>query len=541
MYMKKIYKLFISAAVICCPISLTITSCSDTWDEHFDEGAQPSDLTLLDLVERDEELSDFLEVLRATHVYNNNRPTSVTYADLIGKNQSLTVWAPKNGTFNKDSILNECMTQKGDSIIGQHFVANHIARTPFDSNQTKSNRITLFNSKKVNGESINLEDGTLNIPAKNGLLHIINNEIPYSYSIYEAITSTKQFNKFGTIFRNHESQELDEYTSIPCGIEDGKIIYSDSVLIKTNIFYNVFGQIDCEDSSYFAILPYENDWDITYNEAKQYFNYGSIEKADSLSDLYTNISLMEPLFYNRNLQKYIQDSIFSTRYSYSEPEYNVFYRPLDEGGLLSHTHIADSMDCSNGKIYMLRQWPFTKEQTFLRPITTEVEYNQYLIDNKDCSLDYKTSLGDSVSNHGYVTITEKNNKTNWNLTYKIYSNLSASYDLYVVVLPKTVANPFSRDFKLNKFKVSVKYPDLEGNMLTKSFDGSFTNDPYRVDTIKIGTITFPVCTYANREASVSIILKSDVGNKTADLRAYSRNMLLDCIYLKPTEEKEDAE
>ena len=78
-------------------------------------------------------------------------------------------------------------------------------------------------------------------------------------------------------------------------------------------------------------------------------------------------------------------------------------------------------------------------------------------------------------------------------------------------------------------------------MLTQNFDGSFTNDPYRVDTIKIGTITFPVCTYANRDASVSIIIKSDVGTKTSDLKTYSRNMLLDCIYLKPTEEKEDAE
>ncbi|MBO4397163.1 MAG: hypothetical protein J5805_01360 [Bacteroidaceae bacterium] len=539
--MKKIYKLFISAAVICCPISLTITSCSDTWDEHFDENSASSNQSILELIESDEELSDFLEVLRATHVYNNNRPTSVTYADLIGKDQSLTVWAPKNGTFNKDSLLNECLTQKGDSMVGQHFAGNHIARTPFDSQKIKDNRFYMINSKRVYGENINLQDGEINIPAKNGLLHIVKEEIPYSYSLYEAITTLKQFDKVSSIFKAHEQVELDENASKQLGIEDGKIVYSDSVLRRYNIFYSVFGRINDEDSSFFALLPYENDWNNVYNDAKQYFNYGSIEKADSLSDLYTNISLMEPLFYNRNMQHHIKDSIFSTSYYREEPEYNVFYNPFDEGGLLSDTHLADSMDCSNGKIYMLRQWPFTKEQTFLRPITTEVEDRYYLIDNKDCTLDYKTSLGDSVSNHGYVTITEKNNKTNWNLTYKIYSNLSASYDLYVVVLPKTVANPYSRDFKLNKFKVSVKYPDLEGNMLTKSFDGSFTNDPYRVDTIKIGTITFPVCTYANRDASVSIIIKSDVGTKATDLKTYSRNMLLDCIYLKPTEEKEDAE
>lgn len=534
--MKKIYKLFISAAVICCPISLTISSCSDTWDEHFDEGAQPSDLTLLDLVERDEELSDFLEVLRATHVYNNNRPTSVTYADLLGKDQSLTVWAPKNGTFNRDSLLDICQTQRGDSIIGQQFVANHIARTTFDSNETKGSQIIMFNSKKTNGKNFNLENAQLNIPAKNGILHIINNEIPYSYSIYEAITSLNQFHNFGTIFRDHESQELDENASVPCGIEDGQIVYSDSVMIKTNIFYSAFGRINDEDSSYFAILPYENDWDIAYNEALQYYNYGSLENADSLRELYSNVGLMEPLFYNRNLQKHMQDSIFSTSYYSAEPEYNVFYNPLDEGGILSPTYIAETMECSNGEIFMLKQWPFTPLQTFYRPITTEVEYNSYLISSRSCSLDYRDCLADSVSNHGYVAITAS---SNWSLSYRIYGNLSAEYDVCVVVLPRTVSEPSTNDHRKNKFNVSVKYPDLDGRAITKSYN-NIENNPYKVDTIKIARIAFPVCTYGNRESSVSITINCNVPTGTAGAK-YTRNMLLDCIYLKPVEKKEDAE
>ena len=52
--------------------------------------------------------------------YNNNHVTSVTLADLLGSDQSLTVWAPVNGSFNADSLLQMCQTAQGDSAVGQH-------------------------------------------------------------------------------------------------------------------------------------------------------------------------------------------------------------------------------------------------------------------------------------------------------------------------------------------------------------------------------------------------------------------------------------
>ena len=71
-------------------------ACTDTWDEHYGEGGSNlvSDKSLLQLVEEADDLNDFLTVLQHTHVFNNNKPTKVTYADLLASDQTFTVWAP---------------------------------------------------------------------------------------------------------------------------------------------------------------------------------------------------------------------------------------------------------------------------------------------------------------------------------------------------------------------------------------------------------------------------------------------------------------
>ena len=104
-----------------------------------------SDKSLLQVMEEQRDLGDFLKVLRATHVFNNNKPTNVTYADLLASDQTFTVWAPKDGQFNVDSLLEECLTVSGDSMCGQHFVQNHIAH--FITNSTDMKSVLMLNNK----------------------------------------------------------------------------------------------------------------------------------------------------------------------------------------------------------------------------------------------------------------------------------------------------------------------------------------------------------------------------------------------------------
>ena len=44
-----------------------------------------------------------------------------------------------------------------------------------------------------------------------------------------------------------------------------------------------------------------------------------------------------------------------------------------------------------------------------------------------------------------------------------------------------------------KFKASIGYETVDGIEQSFDFEDEVKNDPYRVDTVKIGTFTIPVC------------------------------------------------
>lgn len=249
-------------------LSLGFVSCSDTWDDHYDERPASADKTLLQLIKEDSSLSDFLQLLQNTHLYNNNHRTNVTYADLLDCDQSLTVWAPKNGTFDIESLLKECATEQGDSMTGQHIVGNHIAHTLFLSTKldTQLGYIRMHNNKQIVIEDMPSCLST-DIPARNGLLNIVGEALPYSYNLYECLTSMDNAAHIGRFLKKYERQELDENASIQRGIEDGKKVYSDSVMIRENILFRTFGKISDEDSSYVAFLPTEEIWKDALDEA----------------------------------------------------------------------------------------------------------------------------------------------------------------------------------------------------------------------------------------------------------------------------------
>lgn len=521
--------------------SLLMTSCSDTWDEHYDENRMPSDQTLLDLVSSDSELSDFLKVLKSAHLYNNNHSTPITYAELLGADQSLTVWAPKNGTFDCDSLIKQCMTQQGDSMVGQHFLGNHIAHTLYTAETDAGKSVLMMNNKQVTGRLFDVIQNKSNQPAKNGLLHVVGQEVPYNYNIYEGITSMSDFAHIGKFFKGFETHELDENASIQRGIEDGMKVYSDSVMVKKNILYNRFGLINHEDSCYFMLMPTAEVWDDVIKEAAPYFNYGSVLKADSISNYWMNSLLLQASFYNRNIQTYMADSIYSTWYSRMDPEYNVFYRPLDQGGVLSDEFVKDSLECSNGMIYTLKKWPFTKEQLYFRPIEVEPEYSYTLLENKDCTFNYRQAVGDSVSSHGYLDIVPAKSTSNWTAKFRIENTLAGTYDICAIILPKTVYNPNSRDVKPNKFKATLTYTDLQGNSVKEDYpqgEGApkeLENNPYCVDTVVIGRVSLPVCNYAQNIVTVNLQINCSIANRETK---FSREMFLDCIYFRPvTDEK----
>ena len=514
-----------------------MVGCSDTWDDHYDAAGSNGTSTLLQLVEDNPQLSDFRTLLGMTHIYRNHR-TPVTYADLLDGDQSLTVWAPVNGTFNFDSLRNVCQTAEGDSTVGQHFVQNHIARNLYNMNSQTSEEVKMLNDKFLPLSptalyNATVEAGHYNLPAKNGLLHVVDKDAAYTYNIYEGLTSMDEFKHLGKFLFAYEKQELDENSSIVAGIEDGKKVYSDSVMIKRNELFRTLGEIMSEDSTYAMIVPDNAAWQKAYSEARQYFNFAGVEKGDSISEYWTNVSLMGDLIFNRNVQKNEQDSIITASYSFIDWPYHVYYKPYEPGGLMDKANIKDSLLCSNGYIYRLRQWPFTAKELYFHPITTQGEWESNRKEYTYCTFNNRAAIGDTISGNAYVDIVAQNNR-DWTVTYEINNTLSGTYNIYAVILPKTVYLANSRDFKPNKFYASISYIDEQGEKQTVPFgdaNNTFSNDPYRADSVLIGQCTLPVCNYQQPDATVTVTLNCSV--RTNEAARYSREMFLDCIYFEP--------
>ncbi len=518
-------------------------SCSDTWDDHYPTEQTNGTESLLQIMEKNPQLSDFLKVAKATHLYNNMHATPVTYADLLGSDLALTVWAPQNGTFNTDSLLALCQTAKGDSLVGQQFVGNHIAHNVYNMNSLTKANVKMFNDKfmSLNPQSLNGTSAvSVNTPATNGLLHVINKNVPFAYNIYEGLTCLDEFSHIGSFLTMFEKQELDENRSIVAGIEDGQKVYSDSVMVRENILFRTIDNIISEDSSFAMIVPSKEMWDKAVEEAKPYFNFEGMAKADSIQNYWLNMSLIQDLIYNQNMQRSVSDSIFTTSYSMREWPYHVYYKPYAEGGLLSPANIKDSIPCSNGVFYRLAKWPFTQQDLYFRPITMQAENESHIVeDNKLCTYNYRAAIGDSISGNGYLDIVPKNSTSNWKTTFEIRNTLSGTYDICAVILPKTVYNSFTRDFKPNQFKATIFYDDASGREQSMRADngGKFNNDPYKVDTVKLATVTLPVCAYQQQNAVLRVQLECSMTSRET---SFSREMYLDCIYLRPSKETENS-
>ena len=123
-----------------------VTACSD---DHFDVVAQgQADQTLWENIKADKNLSQFQDLLSRITVMKseNDKAATLKFSELLASNQSFTVVAPLNGTFdykawsdtiNKANLLraDEATEREGRQLMyiaSNQFAMNHIAR--FNSN-----------------------------------------------------------------------------------------------------------------------------------------------------------------------------------------------------------------------------------------------------------------------------------------------------------------------------------------------------------------------------------------------------------------------
>ena len=536
-------------SIIHCPLSIVImlASCSD-WNDHYEGTADAASegATIWQQMKATPELSDFCDVLEQTKVYRMHKKTPVSYADLLSGGQSFTVLAPVNNTFNKDSLLQLVQTVRGDSAVEKSFVQNHITRSLVSSSPNTA-KMLMLNMKHMTMEN-GLVDNTpvklANTKSSNGMFHILQHALPYKHNILEMLCDNPQLTDIGANIMSFNEDIFDPTSSVSNGVIDGVPIYVDSVVYERNRLLENVGLLDAEDSTYLVVVPTTEGWREIYNETSQYFLYDkSVEKRDSLQQYYTMSALLEDAVFNMTDQKSIQDSLISVPYlrtnqSFEKGKkvYHVFQKPFEEGGIL---YGANKLDCSNGRIYTTPKWSFKPTDTFFKELRTEGESTWMLTQERDCSYNIRRQIADSISSGSYLQIIPKSGTSNWELTFRISNTLAGDYDICMVLLPQSVAG--LNNGKPCKFKATINYVDEDNNAQSFNCNNTqFESNAERVDTIVVAEgFHFPTCNYDQNEVKVTVKLQCSI--LARETSRYSREMYLDCIYLRPRTSKSDEQ
>ncbi len=327
---------WLTGSLMTAALAAGISACSD---DHFDiSSAAAGKHTIWENIQSNSQLSDYADILQRVYYSETEKKTSTkTYADLLNGDQSFTVWAPQNGTFDYDYYMNILNTGSREDIyqLEKEFIRNTMARYSYTMNGTGERKIELFNSKSA---TIDLNNHTIegvqaipsSEPISNGLLYVMRDPLSFRPNLYEYIGSREDLSMLNDFIKSYERTEFDEYSSTEGPTINGVKTWVDSITYTYNYYTNIYmgALLDREDSCYAMIMPTNNVWKSLLENTQKYFHFKTLYKQDvntqtetgadttiegkitefteaeldSLTNFYANSAICENLAFNANWQ-----------------------------------------------------------------------------------------------------------------------------------------------------------------------------------------------------------------------------------------------
>lgn len=225
----------------------------------------------------------------------------------------------------------------------------------------------------------------------------------------------------------------------------------------------------------------------------------------------------------------------------------------------------DVIELSNGHARMIKDFPFSPKETYApviksrnvgRVITatgfkhTEESIDRELLDPSMCVLDDENETALRYVKTNVPEISYSLSEFN----FYIDNVLSTTYDVSLVLVPACIEDPDMPESERKPYSlyVDINYADYEKGELTlvnKRFDGEklvsgnsalrkvepFTGGKDKVDTIRLGRVTFPIC-YAGTDAKPNIKVMYPFNLKMD--KSCERNLRIANVILEPVVEEE---
>ena len=541
---------------------LAVTSCSDFSDYNDTpvSDVQQADRTLWENISQNDQLSDFATLVK-----------KAGFDDELSQPHYYTVWAPLNGTYDASSL----MSADSATVLYQ-FVKSHIAEYNHSVSGLVDERIHALNRKSFAFEG----DGQytyaghtlrqLNLPNSNGIMHLLDGAARFYPNLYEYLFSCEGIDSVATFFKRYETSVLDTKNSVLGPTINGKQTYIDSVMITSNSLLNrIKAKLDKEDSTYTMLVPTNEAWLAHYDKISKCYNYinttvaQNIDEATSTSsaptasvtvdaaytkDSLTRLHLVSDLVYNNNnyynnwliddtVEPY--DTLRSTTSGYMTNPQEIMSRVIDRETMSNGTFcLVDSL-----AFRPWESWCFPLGQSPLYSRTWTGSNTMVYIDNTLFDAIKYVPKNPAQKQLGYLWVTPLSNYGKPQLDVKLRNVLSTTYNIYIVLAP---GQDVGEDADGNKFlkpnmlDFTLSYCDAKGKLATQKLNQKVVNDPTRVDTLAVGTFTFPVA-YAGLGDNVYPNLKitTDFGVfDKAKMAAYTRDFSIISILMKPVELEE---
>lgn len=584
-------RLHLAAGLLCCGVAVALTSCTDTWNDHYDavaEGVQEG--SLWQAISQNPELSNFASVIKACG-----------YDVPLASSQVFTVFAPTNANFTQaeaQALIAQYQAEKGavadeDNTTIKEFLQNHIALYNHSVSSLSSDSVVMMNGKYMplthtsfGGRQLN--SSTKNSLYENGVLFTIDQKVDYFPNVFEYIRKDSDLDSLASFLYNSKFyyREFQPDQSVPGGYENGRTVYLDSVFEQHNELFYTLGRINNEDSTYWMVAPTNAVWKQLIEEYDNYFNYkdrvlSTPKECDSIRYTNARLAIVQGTVFSRttNTDAMLRDSAMSTNaileYAYRRSAwgadslcYYQYFKPYEAGGVFNAT---ENVACSNGQIMKSSQWNIDKQQTFFRTRIIEAEGRTAV---REKSKWFDLSKRDSVysvnvtaqrvtqdnrfyyplvSNHQYLECTPIAESEQISVVFNIPEVLSnIPYDIYLVMAPAAAGDTTAIEserlptrvvctlYQKNQDGSEKTYTAKNGRQVAGLELGTFETTPDSVDVFRLSPeegITFDVCSYGlaseTTDSQVRLMVKTDVSASEKRRGLLTRTMRIDCIILKP--------
>lgn len=511
---------------------VALASCSNDWDNHYyPDGGNTSGETILTLIQNNPDLSKFAEMIKAAGM-----------EDMLNTTQTYTVWVPSNDAL-ADVNLSDI-----DEV--KRIVANHIARYNISSSTNPEKNVRMYNGKvnRFDGNTfagVELLQG--DIIAKNGVVHLLKEAIPYRYNLREYIDTHPECSLLAAFIARYDEQKFDEESSAPLDVdENGNTVYDTVTVAYNRLFEHPLyglGAIEAEDSVFTMLVPDNQAWQKAYEETSKYFTVYDADqsKADSIRDVQTSLAIISDLIFRVEITNPASSAPLSTTSG---------SLITDMAGMFAG---ANAEKASNGMLYLTSSLNLDPASTFNKSVSVEGEETAGR-ETANRTAAYSRVVGtdnafyNEISAHSYLEVQGTTASAAPGITFRVPNVLSGKYDIYATFVPAAVEDA-SLANDSTRMMFTFNYPDpATGKTKSTVFDDdSFLTSGTKMTTIKVAEgFQFPVSDFvdrlwlmnplndaASRLSSITVDVETNVERTEFNNGVLTRRFRIDRIYLIP--------